>query len=82
MQNGPVLKLGLALYLNAFFDLDNERRRGKYEFIPRSACFQYAVDYELDEWQSDDLWYYVSHMDLALLKWQKDKEPPTPEPPK
>jgi hypothetical protein len=26
----------------------------------------------LDEWQSDDLWYFIQRMDFAALKWQKD----------
>lgn len=67
-----MLRLGLALYFNAFFDLDTERDRADLQSIPRSKCFQYARDYELDEWQSDDLWYYIQRMDLASLKWQKD----------
>jgi hypothetical protein len=72
LQNAPVLRLGLALYLNAFFDLDTERDRADLQSIPRSKVFQYARDYELDEWQSDDLWYFIQRMDFAALKWQKD----------
>lgn len=82
LKNAPVLRFGLALYFNAFFDLDTERDRVELMSIARSAVFQYAVDYDFDEWQSDDLWYYIKRMDLACLNWQKDankrNEPPPP----
>lgn len=72
LQNAPVLRFGLALYFNAFFDLDTERDRVELMPIARSAVFQYAIDYDFDEWQADDLWFYIKRMDLASLKWQKD----------
>jgi hypothetical protein len=82
LQNAPALRLGLALYFNAFFDLDTERDRGELQPIARSMCFQYAHDYEFDECQTDDLWYYIQRMDLAALKWQKEaneRNRPPPE---
>lgn len=72
MKDAPALRLGLALYFNAFFDLDTERERIELQSIARSMCFQYARDYELDECQTDDLWFYIQRMDLAALKWQKE----------
>jgi hypothetical protein len=76
LQNVPVLRFGLALYFNAFWDLDTERDRLKLDPIARSAVFQYAVDYDFDEWQSDDLWFYIRRMDMTALKWQKEQKPP------
>jgi hypothetical protein len=55
-----MLYLGLALFLNAFHDLDYERDLSEFEPISRSACFAYAHDYGFDAIQTDDLWYYVS----------------------
>jgi hypothetical protein len=73
-----MLYLGLALFLNAFHDLDYERDLSEYEPISRSACFAYAHDYGLDAIQTDDLWYYVSRMDRAYLKYRFDNRPKPP----
>ena len=67
--NAPVLRFGVALYYNAWFELDTERRRARLEPIKRSSVFEYAKDYELSEVQTDDLWFYVSRMDSEFLKW-------------
>jgi hypothetical protein len=75
------LQLGLALYLNAWFDLDFERDASEYRPIKRSDCFEYARDYDFDEWQSDDLWFYIARMDRAYLKWRKETAPKKPEMP-
>jgi hypothetical protein len=82
LQNVPALRFGLALYFNAFWELDTERDRLDLQSIKRSSVFQYAVDYEFDDWQSDDLWFYIQHMDLASLKWQAEankRNTPPPE---
>ena len=75
MQNAPQLRLGLALYLNAWYDLDLERDRSKFDPIKRSSCFDYAFDYDLSEEQTDDLWFYIGRMDREFLKWWKTKQP-------
>lgn len=69
VTNAPVLRLGVALYYNAWFELDTERRRARLEPIKRSSVFEYARDYELSELQTDDLWFYVSRMDHEFLGW-------------
>lgn len=61
------------MYLNAWFDLDNERVRP--EPIRRSFVFQYADDYDLDTEQTEDLWYYISRMDIAFREWWIKKQP-------
>lgn len=80
IENKPELHFGNALYLNAWFDLDTERNRAKYQRITRAMCFQYADDYELDEEQKDDLWFFISHMDREFLDWWIKKQPKTREP--
>lgn len=75
VQNAPVLRLGSALYLNAWFDLDLERDRSKFEPIKRSNCFEFASDYEFSWEQCEDLWFYISRMDREFLKWYKSKQP-------
>lgn len=79
IANKPHLHLGLALYYNAWFELDTERNRAEGERIKRSACFEYAYDYEFSEEQREDLWFYVQHMDRAFLNWQASKRPPKPK---
>lgn len=75
IQNKPELFMGLALFLNAWFDLDTERDRTKFRRITRSMCFQYAVDYDLDEEQKDDLWYFINAMDQEFLSWWMKRQP-------
>lgn len=77
-MNSPKLFLGLALYLNAFFDLDFERYASDYEPIKRSDCFAYARDYEFSDCQREDLWYYVARMDKAYLAYRKQTAPKPP----
>lgn len=69
ITNAPVLRLGVALYYNAWFELDGERDRVKLKSIARSSVFQYCKDYELSETQTDDMWFYISRMDNEFLKW-------------
>jgi len=69
----PDLFWGNALFLNAWFDLDQERERPKR--ITRSMCFQYATDYEFDSEQKEDLWYHIQRMDTDFLEWWKKKQP-------
>lgn len=80
IQNKPDLFFGMALYLNAWFDLDSERDRVKDQKINRSMCFRYADDYDLSEDQRDDLWYYINRMDTAFLTWWQKKYPPKRQP--
>lgn len=75
MKNKPTLFFGLALFLNAWFDMDGERDRSKMQRITRSMCFQYATDYDFDECQRDDLWFYISRMDVEFLQWWKKRQP-------
>lgn len=69
ITDAPILRLGLALYYNAWFELDTERRRARLEPIRRSSVFQYCEDYELSEDQRDDMWFYIGKMDTDFLDW-------------
>lgn len=73
VENKPYLFLGMALYLNAWFELDTERERPRS--ISRSICFQYAYDFDLTEEQRDDLWFYIQRADTVFLEWWKKKQP-------
>ena len=69
IKNAPRLKLGLALYYEAFFDLDAERKHdNSFAHIPRSAMWAYAQQYELSSEQTEDLIYLLREMDLAHIK--------------
>lgn len=81
IANAPQLQLGLALYYDAFWELDTCRSTGwGYGPIPWSAMRDYAVTFELEPEQEECLYYYVRRMDSEFLrfhskgnKWQ----PPT-----
>jgi hypothetical protein len=71
IANAPELRLGLVLYINAFFDLDTERSHGAMvglKHIPWSSIKDYALAYELDEYQTESLFYFIKAMDCAHLK--------------
>lgn len=80
IENKPELFLGSALYLNAWFELDSERDRGRYQRINRSMCFAYATDYDLSEEQRDDLWFFIQKMDTEFLEWWQRRQPKTKAP--
>lgn len=67
--NAPSLRLGLGMYLEAFFDLDGERHIGLgMGRIPYSAVLSYAYFNELDGDQTECLLYFIKTMDTAHLK--------------
>jgi len=66
--NAPELSLGLQLYITAFFDLDSERSYGfSTGPIPWTSIKQYAVAFEFDNEQTEDLIYFIKAMDKAYL---------------
>lgn len=69
IKNAPRLQLGLTLYFDAFFDLDAERKHDNgFAYIPRSAMWAYAQQYNLTDEQTEDLLYLVREMDIAHIK--------------
>lgn len=74
VKNKPELGLGLALYYNAWFDLDYERERPNP--ITRSMAFGYARDYDFSNEQTEDLWYYMKAMDAKFLPYWINKNKP------
>lgn len=81
IQNAPELKLGLELYFGAFFDLNTCRPIGwSIAPIPWSSINDYARTFEFDELQTEDLFFYISHMDIAFINFHRSKteKPVTP----
>lgn len=67
--NAPELRPGLQLYIEAFFELDSERTHNEtLNPIPSSKIREYAVYYELDEEQTEDLLFLIRRMDSEHLK--------------
>lgn len=64
IENAPKLLPGLELYLVAVLDLDSERLEGQ---IPWSSIAHYSDFYGFDEWQSEDLFYFVRALDGVIL---------------
>lgn len=74
--NAPELFLGLQLYYEAFFDLNSERSHGMgLTAIPWSRIKDYAVAYEFDEDQTENLFIYIRAMDNANITYLESKQP-------
>lgn len=77
IANAPELMLGLELYYDAFWDLATCRPIGLGAgSIPWSAIRDYALTFEFDEEQEDDLFYFIRAMDNAFLQFYNKKSEP------
>jgi hypothetical protein len=76
--NAPELQAGLQLFLQAFLDLDGERMQ-PLSLIPWLSMKQYAQAYDLDEGQTEDLFYFVKKLDVAHIKRIQAKTPKAPK---
>lgn len=78
------MRLGLALYFNAWFELDDERRVNEAGVgrIPLGPILTYAREYGFSYEQREDLVFYIRHMDKAFVQSVKDKTPKPQKPPK
>ena len=69
IANAPELKIGLSLYMQAFFDLDSDRTHTLAPTaIPWSSIKDYALAWQFDEEQTEDLFYLIRKMDNEHLK--------------
>jgi len=72
IANAPELKQGLQLYLQAFLDLDSERSHAMAPTpIPWTSISTYARHLELDEEQTEALFFIINSVDgnhLARLR--------------
>jgi hypothetical protein len=76
IANAPELTEGLQLYINAFFDLDNDRTHSfSLTPIPWSSVDRYGVAFKFDEDQYEDLHYFIRRMDRAHLERLRQKQP-------
>lgn len=76
IANAPQLILGSELYLQAFFDLDSERSHGMgLTRIPWSSIKNYAVTFDFDQRQTEDLFYYIRKIDEANLIRLEERMP-------
>lgn len=74
IQNAPELRIGLDFYMQAFFELDYERTHiFSPTPIPRRSIREYAFDLELDETQTEDLFFFIRKMDNEHLKRLSEK---------
>lgn len=76
IRNAPVLRPGLELYLEAFYDLNTCRPPGwGIVPIPWSAAKDYASANEFSEVQTERLLKYAPVMDAAFIKHHESKQP-------
>lgn len=75
MQNAPSLWLGLELYWAAFWDLTTCRAAGwSVAPIPWNSIKEYGEMLELDEEQTESLFYLVRAMDNAYMDYRARKK--------
>lgn len=74
IANAPQLELGLGLYLQAFFDLDTDRSHGMgLTRIPWTSIKGYALAFNFNSRQTEDLFYYIRKLDEANLQYLDEK---------
>ncbi len=74
IQNAPRLFLGLEMFLNGFFDLNNSRQLGmSLGPIAWHTIQEYCIHLGLDADEAEDMHYHVSKLDGIWLKWQQAK---------
>jgi hypothetical protein len=81
IADAPSLEMGLELYLDAFFELLEDRASG---FSLGKIMWRSISSYcdrleDLTDSQRDDLHYHVRAMDDAYITWAKSKQPKTKE---
>lgn len=75
IANAPELETGLQLFLQAFFDLDSERSHASgLTPIPWTSISAYAMAFEFDEEQTEDLYFFVRRLDSEHLKRLEAKQ--------
>lgn len=68
IRDAPELRMGLGLYMQAFFDLDSERSHSMAPTaIPWTSMSAYAKAFDFDDEQTDDLIFFVRRMDADHL---------------
>ena len=69
IANAPELKTGLNIYITAFFELDCERSHAMAPTaIPWRSIKEYAIAYDFDNEQTEDLMFFIRKMDTEHLK--------------
>jgi hypothetical protein len=68
VANKPILSLGLSYFLTAFYDLDTERSVSDLAPIPWSAIKAYADAIGCDDFECEQLEYFVRYIDDTYLK--------------
>lgn len=76
IRNAPQLRLGLELYLEAFYDLNSCRQSGwGLSPIPWTAMRDYAEAFDFDEDQAESLFHHVPVLDQAFRKYHEERKP-------
>lgn len=74
IQEAPELRMGLELFLDAFFELNTCRQIGMgVAPIPWTCVKDYAVAYDLDDVQTEDLFHHIRLMDQEFIKHHSRK---------
>jgi hypothetical protein len=78
IRNAPQLRLGLELYLEAFYDL-NSCRPAAWGIapIPWTAMRDYADAYDFEDDQRERLMRHVPLLDQAFRRYHEDRKPKT-----
>lgn len=75
IRDAPALRLGLELYFMGYQDLARSRPGGLTTGpIPWGAIQEYCAWNELSREQTEEMHFYISRMDQALIQHQATKE--------
>lgn len=78
LKNRPELKIGLEMYMTAFYRLSTCRQVGMgVGPIPWNFIAEYARMQELDQDHTDALFYHIEAMDSVFLKWSARETKPS-----
>lgn len=70
ISNQPVLLPGLEIYLDAFFELNNERSQNG--FIPTLKILEYSRIYGLADDTRDEMVTLIRQMDVAFVNHKNE----------
>lgn len=74
IKNAPVLKMGLELFLGAWFDLSSCRTSGLGEgAIPWTQVEEYGRALELEPDTLEDLHHHIRAMEVEFAAYRKKK---------
>ena len=75
IKERPVLKFGLELFYQAFFELNYDRQSGMdIGYIPWTSIRLYVEYHEFDKELSNEAFFFIRGLDNAYVKYCKEQQ--------